>query len=123
MLELVADDVWLKPLVPMMRRNAPPDPDPAKQRQRDDEAARAEDDLRLLYEDGGGDPWGFLCGDQFTVADIALFMMTWTRALVPVLDLAPALAAWYGRLLQRPSCATAAREIAEADRLLSPKRT
>lgn len=125
MLELVADDLWLKPLIPMMRRNAPPDPDPAKQRQREEEATRAEDDLRALYGKAAAEIRGpFLCGDQFTVADIALFMMAiWTQRLRgPALDDAPALAAWYARLLQRPSCARAAAEIAEADRVLSPKR-
>ncbi|MBL8703372.1 MAG: glutathione S-transferase family protein [Rhodospirillales bacterium] len=125
MLELVADDVWLKPLIPMMRRNSPPDPDPARQRQREDEAARAEDELRGLYRAAAAEIRGdFLLGDQFTVADIALFMMVvWTQRLGgPALDSAPALAAWYARLLQRPSCATAAREIAEADRVLSPGR-
>lgn len=123
MLELVADDVWLKPLIPMMRRNAPPDPDPTKQRAREDEATGAEDELRGLYKKMESELRGdFLLGDQFTVADIALFMMVlWSQRLRgPTLDTVPALAAWYARLLQRPSCATAAREIAEADRALSP---
>ncbi len=125
MLELVADDLWLKPLIPMMRRNAPPDPDPAKQRAREEEATRAEDDLRQLYHKAAAEIRGdFLCGDRFTVADIALFMMAlWTQRLRgPSLDHAPALAAWYARLLHRPSCAKAAAEIAEADRALSPTR-
>lgn len=125
MLETIADDVWLKPLIPMMRRNSPPDPDPVKQRARDDEALRAEDELRGLYRKMEAELRGdFLCGDRFTVTDIALFVMAvWTQRLGgPALDSAPRLAAWYARLLQRPSCATAAREIAEADRLLSPKR-
>jgi len=125
MLELVADDIWLKPLIPLMRRNVPPDPDPAKQRQREDEATRAEDDLRGLYRKMEAELRGpFLCGDQFTVADIALYMMVlWTQRLRgPALDAAPLLAAWHDRVAQRPPAALAAREIAEADRLLSPRR-
>ena len=125
MLELIADDVVLKPLIPLMRRNTPPDPDPAKQRAREDEATRAEDDLRGLYTKMESELRGdFLCGDQFTVADIALFMMVLgtQRLRGPALDTAQALAPWYARLLQRPSCAKAAREIAEADRVLSPGR-
>lgn len=124
-LELVADDVFLKPLIPLMRRNTPPDPDAVKQRAREDEAARAENELRGLYKKMETELSGaFLLGDLFTVADIALFMMVlWTQRLSgPALDSAPAFQAWYARLLQRPSCAKAAREIAEADRLLSPRR-
>lgn len=125
MLELIADDVMLKPLIPLMRRNTPPDPDPARQRARDDEASRGEDDLRGLYQRMETELRGdFLCGDRFTVADIALFMMAlWSQRLRgPALDTAPALQRWYARLMQRPSCAKAAQEIAEADRLLSPRR-
>jgi glutathione S-transferase len=122
LLELVADDVMLKPLIPMMRRNAPPDPDPARQRQREDEALRAEEQVRTLYLRFAGELRGdYLCG-PFTVADIALYMMVlWSlRLRGPQLDAAPTLAEWYARVGSRPSAAQAAAEIAEADRLLSP---
>lgn len=125
LLELTADDVMLKPLIPMMRRNTPPDPDPAKQRQREDEATLAEDELRGLYRKMEAELRGdYLCGDAFTVADIALFMMVlWSLRLGgPGLDDTPGLARWYARCSQRPPCARAAQEIAEADRLLSPPR-
>jgi len=124
LLELMADDVMLKSLIPLMRRNPPPDPDPARQHQREDEALRAEDELRGFYrrfeQEMRGD---YLCG-PFSVADIALFMMVlWSLRLGgPRLDEAPVLAAWYARVGKRPPAAKAAAEIAEADRLLSPRR-
>jgi glutathione S-transferase len=108
----------------MMRRNAPPDPDPERQRQREAEATRAEDEVRALYRRFEGELQGdYLCG-PFTVADIALFMMIlWSLRLSgPDLHATPALARWYARVGDRPSAAQAAAEIAEADRLLSPKR-
>ncbi len=116
LLELIADEVMLKPLIPMMRRNGPPDPDPARQRQREDEAVRAEDAVRELYLRFAGELRGdYLCG-RFTVADIALYMMVlWSLRLSgPRLDAAPALARWYARMSERPAAAQAAAEIAEA---------
>lgn len=124
-LELLADDVMLKPLIPMMRRNSPPDPDPARQRQREDEATRAEAEVAGLYRMFEAQlQGGHLCG-AFSVADIALFMMVlWSLRLGgPALDKTPALAAWYARVGARPPAAKAAAEIAEADRRLSPSRS
>ena len=106
-----------------MRRTTPPDPDPARQRQREDEASRAEQDLPALYRRFETELRGeYLCG-AFSVADIALYMMVlWAGRLKgPGLEQTPGLAAWYARIARRPPAARAAAEIAEADRLLSPK--
>lgn len=123
LLELIADDVMLKPLLPLMRRTTPPDPDPARQRDHEDEAARAEQTLRDLYRHFQAQLQGAYLCEAFSFADIALFMMVlWTQRLRgPTLDAVPDLAAWHARVAQRPAAAKAAAEIAEADRLLSPK--
>lgn len=123
LLELLADDVMLKPLIPLMRRTTTPDPDPERQRRRQDEARRAEDELRALYRRFESELRGdYLCG-AFSVADIALYMMVlWSLRLAgPGLDDARGLARWYALVGQRPPAAKAATEIAAADRLLSPK--
>jgi glutathione S-transferase len=122
--ELWADDVMLAPLRGLMTRTAPPDPDPARQRARLDEAGRGEVRLRELYAELDRALTGrdFVCG-AFTVADIATFLMVfWSLRLKgPPLDGHAALAAWYARVGARPAVARVVAELREADRALSPR--
>ena len=123
LLELTADEILLPPLIALMRRTTPADPDPERQRLREAEASRAEATLRDHYARFETVLAGreFLC-DGFSVADIALFMMILftLRLKGPRLDAHPVLAAWYARVGARPGAAKAAAEIAAADRELSP---
>jgi glutathione S-transferase len=123
LLELTADEILLPLVVRLMHRTEPPNPDPQRRRQQDEAARDAEAELRKYYRvlDEKLDRKEFF-GGAFTVADIALFMtiLFILRLKGPSLDATPALAAWYGRMLGRPAVATAAAEIAAADRELSP---
>ncbi len=122
LIELTADEILLPPVVKLMHRTTPPDPDPERQALRDSEAVRAEATLREHYGRlearlGGAD---YFCG-AFSVADIGLFMtiLFVLRLRGPRLDGNEALAAWYARMLARPAVGPVAAEIAAADRALS----
>lgn len=124
LIELSADEILLPLVRNLMFRNAPPDPDPARQRLRESDAERAEAAIATYYGElemtlGGRD---YFCGD-FSVADIAMFMTVLfvLRLRGPRFTGFPVLAAWYARIGARPSAAKAAAEIAAADRELSPQ--
>jgi glutathione S-transferase len=120
--ELYADEVLLPPLRTLMYRTQPPGPDIAQRRAQDEEAERGEDVIRRMY----GTLEQALGGQEYfcstvSVADIALFIDVLYALRLAGPDLAEhrALAAWYARLAARPTFATVAAEIAEADRVLS----
>lgn len=123
MLELAADEILLPQVAKLMYRTAPPHADPAIRQARAAEGERGEaaivDRYRTLEEKLAGAD--YLCG-AFSVADIATFMTVLfaLRLKGPGLADHPALAAWYARVGARPPAATAAAEIAAADRALSP---
>lgn len=121
--ELIADEVLLPLIRPLMHRTEPPLADAAKQTERVAAGIAAEGGLRDRYRDletllGSAD---YFCGD-FTVADIGLFMsLIFVRRLKgPGFDGFPRLGAWFERVGARPPAARAAAEIAAADRALSP---
>jgi glutathione S-transferase len=123
LLELEADEVLFAPVRALLHRTEPPLADGARQAARVAEALKAEAEIArqfvLLAARLEGD---FFFGDRPTAADFALFMtVLWTQRLKgPSLADTPPLAAWYGRMRARPSCAFAAEAIAAADRVLSP---
>ena len=123
LLELYGDEILLADVRSLMYRTEPPDPEPARQRAREEAGRGAEAaillhyrhlDERLAHKD-------YLCG-SFTFADIAVFITVLyaLRLKGPRLDGFPALAAWYERVGARPAIARVAAEIAAADRELSP---
>jgi glutathione S-transferase len=123
LVELEGDEILFAPVRNLLYRTEPPLADAAKQGARVEEGLRADAeidrqfaglDTRLAAQD-------YFCG-VFTAADIAMFMtVLFTQRLKgPRLAAHPRLAAWYARMLNRPSCAKAAEEIAVADRELSP---
>jgi len=123
LVELTADEILLPKVARLMYRTEPADPDPARQRMREEDGTRAEGEIREMYgafEDRlkGRD---YFCG-AFTVADIAMFMtLLFARRLgAPSLSDHARLDGWYGRTLARPAVAMVAGEVAEADRVLSP---
>ena len=123
-IELSADEILLPLVRNLMFRNAPPDPDPERQRLRESDAERAEAAISAYYG-GLADTLGdraYFCG-EFSVADIAMFMTVLfvLRLRGPRLAGFPSVAAWYERVGARPSAAKAAAEIAAADRELSPR--
>lgn len=122
LLELFADEVMLPPLRALMHRNGPRPADPALWHEKEEKAVEgtrqlaghfAELEARLAGRD-------WLAG-PFTVADIACFLMVFYADRLAGPDHArhPHLAAWYGRMLKRPSVAAAVREILAADAELS----
>jgi len=123
LVELEADEILFAPVRNLLYRTEPPLADTAAQARR--EAAGREADADLVRQFVGLDArlqdGDWFCG-AFSAADIAMFMtVLWTQRLEgPRLSATPALAAWYARALNRPSCAKAAEEIAAADRELSP---
>ncbi|MBI1778950.1 MAG: glutathione S-transferase family protein [Proteobacteria bacterium] len=123
LIELNADEILLPPLVRLMKRTEPPDPNPERQKLREAEAVEAERTLlghyaRLEAELADQE---FFCG-RFSVADIALFMsiLFALRLRGPRLEANKGLARWYERVGARPSAARIAAEVAAADRALSP---
>jgi len=123
LLELTADEILLPDVVRLMHRTEPPDPDPAAQRAKEEDAMRAEVDIANRYEAldrqlAGGDHF---CG-VFTAADIAIFMvMLFAKRLgAPDFGSHDALAAWCARVSDRPSVVQILREVIETDRSLSP---
>jgi glutathione S-transferase len=123
LIELEADEILFAPVRNLLYRTEPKLADAAAQAKR--EAAGREADADLKRQFAGldarlaGRDW--FCG-AFSVADIAMFMtVLFTQRLKgPGLSPYPALAAWYARMLDRPSSSKAAEEIAAADRELSP---
>jgi len=122
LLELAADEILLPMVARLMYRTEPADPDPARQRAREDDGKRAEAVIEAYYGtmDGQLGDKEYLEG-MFSVADIALFMDILFAARLggPPLEPHAALTAWYRRLCERPSVAPTVAEIAEADRILS----
>lgn len=123
LLELTADEIVLAPVRSLMYRSEPPSPDLQRRQQRVEEGKRAEG---LLLEHYGalqerlGDRKHF-CGD-YSVADIALYLVLLyaQRLHGPSLVDTPRLATWYARVAGRPAVARVTKEIALADRVLSP---
>ncbi|MEQ9333376.1 glutathione S-transferase family protein [Thalassobaculum sp.] len=121
MLELMADEVLLRPLQRLMYRTEPENPDPVRRRQLADEAAKAEGELAALYGLVAARLEGpYLCGG-YSIADIAMYMsvMYAQRLGGPGMDAVPDLEAWYDRVAARPAVAAVTAEVAAADRLLS----
>lgn len=123
LVELTADEIFLPPIRSLMYRNAPADPDPARQDARVAEGRRGEAAILERYAklDRQLENRDYFFG-AFSVADIAMFMMVlWAlRLRGPRIDAYPALAAWYARVGARPAGQKIASEIAAADRELSP---
>lgn len=123
LIELTADEIMLPPLRSLMTRNAPNDPDPARQAAREAEAKRGDAAMLEHYAALERRLAGreHFCG-AFSVADIAVFMMVlWTlRLRGPRIDGHEALSAWYRRVGARQAAQTVAAEIAAVDRELSP---
>jgi len=127
LVELEADEILFAPVKNLLYRTEPPLADAAAQARREAAGSEAEADLTRQFAGlevrlQGAD---WFCGDAFSAADIAMFMVVlWTQRLKgPRFSATPALAAWYARMLNRPSCAKAAEEIAAAYRELSPALT
>jgi glutathione S-transferase len=124
LMELEADEILFAPVRSLLYRTEPPLGDAAAQARR--EAAGREAEAELARQFAGLEArlqaGGWFCGNAFSAADAAMFMtVLWTQRLKGArLAATPALAAWYARMLDRPSCAKAAEEIAAADRELSP---
>lgn len=123
MLELMADEILLPEVARLMHRTEPPNPDPAAQSAKEEDAILAEMEIGNQYEAlaeqlAGND---YFCG-VFTVADIAIFMvMLFAQRLgAPDHNRHDALAAWYARVAGRPSVTQILREVVEADRSLTP---
>ncbi|MDQ7246749.1 glutathione S-transferase family protein [Dongia sedimenti] len=123
LVEQEADEILFLPVRSLLYRTEPPLTDAAKQAAREAEGAKAEVEIDRQF--GGLDARlearDFFCG-EFSAADIGMFMtVLFTQRLKgPRVSGHPRLAAWYARMLNRPSCAKAAEEIAAADRALSP---
>lgn len=120
-LELMADEVLLRPLLRLMYRTEPENPDPVRRRQLAEDAAKAEVELAALYGLVAARLEGpYLCGG-YSIADIAMYMsVMYARRLGgPELDAVPDLEAWYDRMRERPAVAAVTAEVAAADRLLS----
>lgn len=123
LVELEADEILFAPVRSLLYRTEPPLADAARQKAREEEGAKAdaEIDRQLAGLDARLAARDYFCG-AFSVADIGMFMtVLFTQRLKgPRVSGHPRLAAWYARMLNRPSCAKAAEEIAAADRELSP---
>jgi len=123
MVELDADEVVF-PVARQLTYRTEAAPADAQQRAANEEAgAKAEASLRDHFArlDRALDGRAFFCG-ALSVADIAMFMtILWTQRLKgPSLAPYRALGGWYARAGARPPFATAAAEIAAADRALTP---
>jgi glutathione S-transferase len=123
LVELDADEILFLPVRNLLYRTEPPLADGAKQAAREEEGikADAEIDRQFAGLDARLGTRDYFCG-EFTAADIGMFMtVLFTQRLKgPRVSGHPRLAAWYARMLNRPSCAKVAEEIAAADRELSP---
>lgn len=120
--ELVADEVMLAALKPLMHRTSPRTPDKAERAQQDTDALIAEGTLSRHYDtlDRRLSGQAFM-GRCFGVADIATFMGVFfsLRLGGPSLAGHPGLERWYRAMLVRPAFAKAADAMNEADRRLS----
>jgi glutathione S-transferase len=123
LVELEADEILFAPARNLLYRTEPPLADGARQAAREEEGIKADQEIDRQFAglDARLAAREYFCG-TFSVADIAMFMtVLFTQRLKgPRVSGHPRLAAWYARMLDRPSCATAAAEIAAADRELSP---
>jgi len=123
LVELEADEILFLPVRNLLFRTEPPLADAARQAARveDGRKADAEIDRQFAGLDARLDGRDYFCG-TFSAADIGMFMtVLFTQRLKgPRVSAHPGLAAWYARMLNRPSCAKAAEEMAAADRELSP---
>jgi glutathione S-transferase len=123
-IELEADEILFAPVRALLYRTEPPLADGVAQERRvlAGSAAEAEIGRQFAGLEERLQSRDWFCGEAFSAADIAMFMVVlWTQRLKgPRLSAHPALAAWYARMLNRPSCAKAVEEIAAADRVLSP---
>jgi glutathione S-transferase len=123
LVELEADEILFAPVRSLLYRTEPPLSDAARQAARVEEGAKADAEIDRQFAGLNArlEARDFFCG-EFSAADIGMFMtVLFTQRLKgPPLSAHPRLAAWYGRMLNRPSCAKAAEEIAAADRELSP---
>jgi glutathione S-transferase len=123
LVELEADEILFAPVRNLLYRTEPPLADAAKQAAREEEGRRADAEIDRQFAglDARLETRDYFCGD-FSAADIGMFMtVLFTQRLKgPRVSGHPRLAAWYARMLNRPSCAKAAEEIAAADRELSP---
>ncbi len=127
MVEAFADEVMIVPLARLMHRTEPPpqekgEADVARRARQDAEAVAAEARLAELYgalEARLGAEAHF--AGALSVADIAVFMAVEfaLRLGGPGLEGHPRLAAWFRQVGARPAFATAAAEMAAADRALS----
>lgn len=123
LVELEADEILFQPVRSLLFRTEPPLGDAPRQAARVEEGRRADAEIDRQFAglDARLEGRDYFCG-QFSAADIGMFMtVLFTQRLKgPRVSAHPRLAAWYARLLNRPSCAQAAAEIAAADRALSP---
>ncbi len=122
-IELVADEVLLPLIRPLMHRSEPPLADADQQAARVAAAQATEPALRRQYLHlqrllAGQD---YFCG-EFSVADIGLFMalLFAQRLKGPGFAETPELGTWFDRVKARPPAGRIAAEIAAADRVLSP---
>jgi len=122
LLDVFADEVMLAPLRFLMHRTEPRPDDPERWNAKELKAREAEPALAGHFAELDRQLRGrdYFCG-AFSAADIAVFMSVfWTRRLAgPSLRGHEALAAWYARLSERPSCARVVAEIRAADERLS----
>lgn len=122
LLDVFADEVMLAAFRALMHRTEPHEADDPRFLANEAKAREAEpviaDHFATLERELSGK--NYLCG-TFSAADIAAFMAVfWTRRLGgPSLKSHPALAAWYGRLAERPAFAQVVAAILQADRELS----
>lgn len=123
LVELEADEILFAPVRHLLYRTEPPSADAAAQAKRMAAGHEAELEIERQFRGLNArlDGSDYFCG-AFSAADIAVFMtVLWTQRLKgPRLSGHPSLAAWYARMLNRPSCAKAVADIAAADRELSP---
>ena len=120
--ELYADEIMFPSLRLLMHRTEPPASDPMRRAAREADALIGEGQLTAHYAVVGERLAGRdFFGGLLSAADVALFMsiLYALRLGGPSLEGFEGLARWYGRLGQRPAFATAAAEMAEADRRLS----
>jgi len=123
LIELEADEILFVPVRHLLYRTEPPLDDAVLQAAREADGAKAdlEIDRQFAALDARLEGRDYFCG-EFSTADIGMFMtVLFTQRLKgPRVSGHPRLAAWYARMLSRPSCAKAAEEVTAADRELSP---
>ena len=124
LIELMADEVVLPMVARLMYRTEPANTDQLQQDLVEKDGAIAEAELETTWQDLDnrlqGQHW---FGEDFSIADIGMFMtLVFARRLgAPSWTQQENLNAWFERMGDRPAPALAAREIAAADRDLSPE--